>query len=518
MDHAGTTIYTRSLIEQFSAKMISNLYGNPHSGSAPAKLSREMIDSVRVKALRFLGADPKDFDLVFTANSTAAIKLVAESFQDVALASSAAQSFWYGYHKDAHTSLVGVREYTNSSFHCFGSDTEVDNWLQGYHLNSTLEKTTGMLRLFAYPGQSNMTGRRLPLSWTRQLRQSSLAHHQDSYSLLDAAALATTAELEFNDPESAPDFTVVSFYKIFGFPDLGGLIVRKKSGHILSWRKYFGGGTVNMLTVLHEATVQRKDSTIHDGLEDGTLPFHSILALDCAIDDHKRLYGSMKTVAQHTAFLIRRLYAGLSRLSYIDGRSLCTIYHNTSSRDNFDADPKTQGATMAFNVVQADGTYLGHSVVEKLANDKGIYLRAGGLCNPGGIASALNIEPWQIKRAWAAGCGCGKPGALEIVNGRPTGVVRASLGAMTTVKDVDSLLYFLSDTFVQPLVTHPLQALAETFKETQFTPLEPTENKTSQDVSETNSNIQTPSDTSDTYLNQQTQITRRESANLLLGQ
>jgi molybdenum cofactor sulfurtransferase len=80
--------------------------------------------------------------------------------------------------------------------------------------------------------------------------------HQNTYSLLDAAALATTSPLNFSCPDEAPDFTVLSFYKVFGFPDLGALIVRKKSGHILTWRKYFGGGTVNYLTVLHESTFQ----------------------------------------------------------------------------------------------------------------------------------------------------------------------------------------------------------------------------------------------------------------------
>ena len=482
LDHAGTTIYTRSLVEHFSAKMISNLYGNPHSASDPARLSGDMIDSVRAKALRFFGADPEDFDLVFTANGTAAIKLVGESFRDVALASSAAKTFWYGYHKDAHTSLVGVREYTNGSSHCFASDVEVDDWLRGRPLFSTSVKTGGMPGLFAFPGQSNMTGRRLPMSWIRQLRQSSLGHHQDSYSLLDAAALATTAELDFSDPESAPDFTAVSFYKIFGFPDLGGLIVRKKSGHILSWRKYFGGGTVNMLTVLDEATAKRKETTIHDGLEDGTLPFHSIVALGCAIDDHKRLYGSMKTVSQHTSFLIQRLYAGLSRLSYPNGRPLCTIYHDSPSGENYYADPKTQGATIAFNVVQADGSYIGHSIIEQLANDKGIYLRTGGLCNPGGIASVLKIEPWQFKRAWAAGCGCGRSGPSQIINGKPTGVVRASLGAMTTLNDVESLLYFFLETFVKPLASYSLQTLAGTVKEKTFTPLETPESNSPPDT------------------------------------
>jgi molybdenum cofactor sulfurtransferase len=444
--------------------MLTNLYGNPHSESHPAKLSGYVVDSVREKALRFLGADPEHFDLVFTANTTSAIKLVAESFRDLGLANSDTKGFWYGYHKDSHTSLVGVREYADGSSHCFSSDKEVEDWLEGRQFPETLSKSSGNLGLFAYPGQSNMTGRRLPLSWTRQLRRS----YQDTYSLLDAAALATSTQLDFSDPESAPDFTALAFYKIFGFPDLGGLIVRKKSGHILGWRRYFGGGTVNGLTVLDEATVQRKDATIHEGLEDGTLPFHSIMALGCAIDEHKRLYGSMKTISQHTSFLIQHLYAGISRLSYPNGRPLCIIYNDNVPGGKPYSDPTTQGATIAFSVVQPDGTYIRHSVIEQMANDKGIYLRAGGLCNPGGNASYLKIKPWQYKRAWSAGYRCGKSGPTEIINGKPLGVVRASLGPMSTMDDVDSLIDFLFGAFIATTDKTSLQTFLETLKRDPF--------------------------------------------------
>lgn len=67
-----------------------------------------MVDSVREKTLRLFGADPKHFDLVFVANATAAIKLVGDSFRDLA-EKTRSGSFWYGFHKDSHTSLVGVR-------------------------------------------------------------------------------------------------------------------------------------------------------------------------------------------------------------------------------------------------------------------------------------------------------------------------------------------------------------------------------------------------------------------------
>jgi molybdenum cofactor sulfurtransferase len=76
--------------------MISNLYGNPHSKSDPAHLSGQEVDDVREEALRFFGADPEQFDLIFTANATAAIKLVADSFRDLASTGTPSGTFWYG--------------------------------------------------------------------------------------------------------------------------------------------------------------------------------------------------------------------------------------------------------------------------------------------------------------------------------------------------------------------------------------------------------------------------------------
>ena len=383
---------------------------------------------VRENALRFLGADPEHFDLIFTSNATAAIKLVCESFEDLAAESSSSGHFWYGYHKDAHTSLVGIREH--SQHHCFVSDEEVDDWLSGLRSPKGRPNHDQTPGLFAFPGQSNMTGRRLPLSWTRKLRESSLKSHNSTYSLLDAAALVSTAQLDLSDPDSAPDFTALSFYKIFGFPDLGALVVRKDSAHILLWRKYFGGGTVSSLTVFHEATHHRKDATIHDGLEDGTLPFHSIVALGIAIDVHKDLYGSMANISKHTMFLCNRLYLGLSSLSHSNGIRLCEIYYDPSSTQPY-TDPSTQGATIAFNVLRADGSYVPYSTVERQADKKSIYVRAGGLCNPGGIASYLKVEPWQFKRAWSAGHRCSGGTNHEIISEKPTGVVSyQSLGVL----------------------------------------------------------------------------------------
>lgn len=445
--------------------MSSNLYGNPHSANRPAERSGHVVDSVREQALRFLGADPAHFDLVFVANATAGIKLVADSFRDLS-EQTRNGNFWYGYHKDSHTSLVGVRELTHGHSHCFESDAEVTGWLDDPEqlLNvSSHKRGYGLfprrneLGLFAYPGQSNMSGRRLTLSWPGRIRASPAS--QNIYTLLDCAALAMTSPLHevFRDPTTAPDFTCVSFYKIFGFPDLGALIVRKDSGHVLTLRKYFGGGTVTMVSVLggqwHKIkgrdtvdsymqgeTPEHRGSTynIHDGLEDGTLPFHSILALGEAINVHSRLYGSMDSISRHTSTLSIFLYRKLRYLVHSNGRPLCHIY----AEDNgmFFGDSRKQGATVAFNLFNSKGYYFPYSDVEKMANDNGIYLRSGGkclihpcsgerrpshldylgVCCPGGLFTALEYEPWQLQRAFSAHHTCG-PDGLSIIQQLPTG-------------------------------------------------------------------------------------------------
>lgn len=205
--------------------------------------------------------------------------------------------------------------------------------------------------------------------------------------LFDAAALAMTSPMEFvlGDPDQAPDFTCLSLYKIFGFPDLGALVVRKDSGHILTLRKYFGGGTVTMISTLgdpwHKSKgLQAPNYDIHDGLEDGTLPFHSIIALGEAIDVHKRLYGSMSNISKHTSYLQARLYRGIAELRHPNGRSACRIYSENVGSAAF-GDPRRQGSVIAFNVLKADGQHIPYAEVEKSANVAGIYIRSGGRWN-----------------------------------------------------------------------------------------------------------------------------------------
>lgn len=271
------------------------------------------------------------------------------------------------------------------------------------------------------------------------------------YTLLDAAALATTCPIDLSD-EGAPDFTCISFYKIFGFPNIGALIVRKEAGRMLQQRKYFGGGTVDMIIALDDTWHAKKDSSLHDELEDGTLPFHSIFALGHALDVHQQLFESMSRISAHTAYLAKQLFSGMSTLTHSNGLPVCRIYKDPEA---IYGDPKTQGATIAFNVFDSVGTPIPFTEVEKLANINGIYIRAGGLCNPGGIANFLGFDASEMRAAFAAGHRCSRP--LIVVQGRATGVVRVSLGAMSTLSDVNTFLAFLGNNYAVETVNPGLQ-------------------------------------------------------------
>ena len=432
LDHAGTTLYPKSLIDEFSKDMMSSLLGNPHSASASSQLSTRRIEDVRLRVLRFFKADPDHFDLVFVANATAGIKLVMEGFREQE------HGFWYGYHKDAHTSLVGVREAARGGQYCFQSDNEVEEWLEDGNNAFPGDKGLG---LFAYPAQSNMNGRRLPLSWATQLRSTKLGTRV--YSLLDAAAMVSTSPLDLSDASKAPDFTVLSFYKIFGFPDLGALLVRNESASMLQRRGYFGGGTVDMVSCGKENWHIQKHGSLHEQLEDGTLPLHSIVALDSALDVYGRLFGSPERVALHTGFLAEILYNKLATLRHHNGSKVCQIYQDPSS---LYGDSRTQGPILAFNLLDPKGEWVSNTEVEKLANIRNIHLRSGGLCNPGGVVSALDLAPWELKRNFSAGHRCGNE--TDAIGGKPTGVLRVSLGAMSNLQDLKNFIEFLKEFFI----------------------------------------------------------------------
>ncbi|KIW04235.1 uncharacterized protein PV09_04541 [Verruconis gallopava] len=455
LDNAGTQLPAKSLVDKFAKDLGAHIYGNPHTHSLPARNSSSRVATVRKRALEFFRANADDYDLVFVANASAAIKLVGESIKDYVDSMNDerkgmnASKFWYGYHKDAHNSLIGTRELTKANSHCFKDDDEVEQWIQGLSQEATTSSDgsdSAIVSLFAYPGQSNMTGRRLPLRWLKDIKTRS----SNVFTLLDAAALATTKQI--NVDEWQPDFMAISFYKIFGFPDLGGLLIRKSAAHLFSKKKYFAGGTVDGVTVLEKPFMVRR-TPLNEQLEEGTLPFHNIIALDHALDVHRKLFTNMDTISSHVAALTGYCYAQLRTLKHKTEQPLCEIYSTSSI-----GDPSTHGGTISFNVYRSDGSKVGYRSVEQAADKANLYVRSGAMCNPGGMATHLGWSPEELENVFKAGMRCSKP--IEVWQGKWTGVVRVSFGANSTRSDVDMLIDFLKRVYVNGADGHPPVAAA----------------------------------------------------------
>ncbi|KAH0086112.1 PLP-dependent transferase, partial [Aureobasidium melanogenum] len=340
LDSAGTPPYSQELIERVHEDLRHRRYANPHSNSGPAQAIANDIQSVRKQVLKFFGASTEDWDVVFVANATAAIKLTADCFRDYAEANG--KEFWYGYHRDSHTSMVGARELA-TAHRCFIQDGDIDEWI--------LEPTRAghqskRVNLLAYPGQSNMTGRRLPNHWPGLIRGNT-DNESETYTLLDAAALASTSPLDLSKTSTSPDLVAVSFYKIFGYPQLGALIVQKQSAKLrklLLSRRYFGGGTVDMVTTIGGSWHAKKNGSLHEALEDGTPLTNSIIATKIALECHYDKYGEkpMVEVAKYTTCLARGLVEALSALRHANGKPIIRLYSDFSTG-------QAQGPVIAFN-------------------------------------------------------------------------------------------------------------------------------------------------------------------------
>lgn len=431
LDHAGATLCPKSVMDTLATEMTSVLYGNPHSASPSSQLSTSRIEDARMTLLSFFGADPTEYGLVFVANATAGVKLVVDAMR------CQSHGWFYAYHQACHTSLVGAREEAMYSS-CLDNDA-VHSWISGVDPFENAPHPSPPITLFSYSAQSHMDGERYPLTWSRDLNKQQHNSQSQIFTLLDASSFCATSKLCLDHPNIVPDFVVLSLYKIFGFPDLGALIVRRSAEHLFDHRKYFGGGTVDMVVSGKEQWHAPKSQFLHERLEDGTLPFHSIIALDIAMSVHRKLFGSMNQVSSHTSYIMQQLLQALSDLKHANGAPVCKIYTKLST----DSQSLGTGPIVTFNIRNSLGAWISLSEFEKLANLKQMHIRTGGLCSPGGIASALNLQPWEMKQNFSAGYRCGAEN--DIISGKPTGVIRASIGAMSTKTDVDRFVDFVRE-------------------------------------------------------------------------
>lgn len=102
---------------------------------------------------------------------------------------------------------------------------------------------------------------------------------------------------------------------------------------------------------------------------------------------------------------------------------------------------------MTVNFLNTTGGYVGYNEVMKNAAKENINIRVGCFCNPGGCTRANNLNDEQVEDYYNKKTSCHD--SIDLIDGVPLGAVRISMGAYSTMDDVENFASFVKKYFVQ---------------------------------------------------------------------
>ncbi|KAK4113672.1 PLP-dependent transferase [Canariomyces notabilis] len=491
LDYTGSGLAARSQRQHHEQRLSQFPYGNPHSINPSSAAATEAIERTRARILAHVNASPADYAVVFTPNATGAARLVGEAYPF-------RKGTRYVLTADNHNSVNGIREFARakkattvyvplaqgtdlrvgekdvlaalapkmkrgktrqlvkSALNCRGGMLgRLASSLPCHH-DSNRDRQVKKKGLFAYPAQSNFSGVQHPLSWV------SLAQQAGYHVLLDAAAFLPTSPLDLSGPEGVkPDFVLISWYKVFGYPTGVGCLIARRDALAVLRRPWFSGGTVQAVAVSTTgsprptvtgdnagAAGQHFMAEGEQALEDGTANFLSIPDVHFGLDWLAGVVG-MRTVQTRvrclTAWFLARLQS--DEMRHADGRPMARIYGPRSMR--------ARGATVAFNFLDAKGRVVDDGLVALESAAAGISLRTGCFCNPGASERALRLDINAILERLAAASagkegkydGLGETESIRVAGRLAPGAVRVSFGLASTSADVDEFFAFACETY-----------------------------------------------------------------------
>ena len=426
LDYTGAGLPARSQLDRHASRISAVCYGNPHSGNPSSTASEALVERARGAVLRYLGADPREYAAIFTANATGACRLVGEAYPFGARSRLVLPL-------DNHNSVNGLREFARARrarvIHVpfTGGELRIDEAVLRSSLSGGWRGLRGAARrgLLAYPAQSNFTGVQHPLEWIGEAQ--ALGYDV----LLDAAAYLPTNRLDLG--EVHPDFVTVSWYKVFGYPTGIGCLVARREALARLRRPWFSGGTIQVVSA---QGLWHRMADDEAAFEDGTLNFLSIPDVETGLDWISSI--GIDTVHEHVAALTDRLLTGLSGLRHTDGTPLVRLYGPVG--------PEGRGGTVTLNVLGPDGTIVDERLVGRDSAARGISLRTGCFCNPGAGEGAFGISRALLNGAVRRTTGTIDDYLKQL--GLPSGgAVRVSLGLASNAADVDAFLGFLVDAY-----------------------------------------------------------------------
>ena len=207
LDYTGGSLYATSQIDAHVEMLSERVLGNPHSHSPASLAATEQVERARQAVLDFFHAPPDDYLCVFTANASAALRLVGESYPF-------APGCRLALTADNHNSVNGIREFARRK----GADvvyvpvTAPDLRLERDAMSRVLGAAgPDGYHLLAFPAQSNFSGVQHPLDLVDE------AHAAGWDVLVDVAAFVPTNR--FDVARVRPDFAGALFLQDHGVPD-----------------------------------------------------------------------------------------------------------------------------------------------------------------------------------------------------------------------------------------------------------------------------------------------------------
>ncbi|KAI9457536.1 PLP-dependent transferase [Russula earlei] len=410
VDYMGGALYPASLISVHADFLQTAVLGNTHSESPSSKLSAALTATARAAVLSFFNAPPGS-TVIFTANASAALKLVGEAFPFTPGAA-------FILPEDAHNSVHGIREFAKAK----GApivylSSPPQGGVRIKEVFSLIDKhrpRSGTPALFAYTGQSNITNSKPPLVV--------LAHAagRGFTTLLDAAALAPTTPIDLtNTPVDAGRRALVLA------PGIGAWLREK--------RPWFAGGTVEVVQV--PGTAVGRTAAIDEAFEDGTLNYTLLPAVTTGL----RLLGAyLPALPARIAALSAACARLLEDIRWPQSGAPAVRVLSRVSGAPPEPGEAVQGAGGVVSCLMFDerGDPIPLSRVASHAAANGIALRTGCMCNPGGAATLLSLG--SLMAVLGHGDANHPPTlrALEEAAGRELGVVRISFGLASCWTDV----------------------------------------------------------------------------------
>jgi selenocysteine lyase/cysteine desulfurase len=434
LDYTGGGLYAACQLREHQALLADVVLGNPHSENVPSREMTERIEATRAHILEYFRASPEEYEVIFTANATGALRLVGEAYP-----------FGPGDHYlltfDNHNSVNGIREFARAKGAQVSYIAVTPPELRvpqgplarqlshaapgGHRLVGRLTDglrggRKGGANLFAYPAQSNFSGVQHPLEWIADAQSAGWDV------LLDAAAFVPTNPLDLS--RWHPDYMALSFYKIFGYPTgIGALLVRHQALAKLR-RPWYAGGNITFSSV--QAAREPGGGFYRTpgaaGFEDGTLNYLGIPAIDIGLRYMKTI--GIDTIHARVMCLAGWLLTALAELRHSNGMPMVRIYGPSGT--------EMRGATIALNFADPAGALIHSRVVEDHANAVGISLRSGCHCNPGAGEIAFGLSAAEMAAPFRHRNQLTYEEFVQVIDGKKAGAARVSIGMASTFADV----------------------------------------------------------------------------------